>query len=170
MEEAWKIINGFENYEVSTFGNIRNIKTQKILALNKEEGRYSFVGLWNNKKRTNCRVHRLVAIAFIPNPDNKPQVNHKNLNKHDNRVENLEWVTPKENMKHKFQQCNYNRGNGFNTGRKIKCIETKQEYESVRSAALKTNISKSNLLYALYGIQKTAGGYHWEYVTDKGDK
>lgn len=94
MEEFKKIEN-YNNYSVSNLGNIRNDKTGRILKTYTKPSGYVQVQL--GRKTVPQYVHRLVAIAFISNPDNKPQVNHKNGVKYDNRVENLEWVTASEN-------------------------------------------------------------------------
>lgn len=91
-------------YEVSTIGNIKsfNGKAPRILKPSPNKNGYLRVCIYIGDKKKNCFVHRLVAQAFIPNPDNKPEVNHKNGIKTDNRVENLEWVTTSENVQHAF--------------------------------------------------------------------
>lgn len=103
QKEIWKTIDGYENYQVSNFGNVkslnyRNTKTQKILKNIKMKIGYNSVTI--NKKI--FYVHRLVAIHFIENPFKKREVNHINGIKDDNRIENLEWTTHSENMKHAF--------------------------------------------------------------------
>lgn len=98
--EQWKIVQGFENYLVSTLGNVKTIngRFKKVVYDNKNS--YGYVELWKNNKGKKFRIHRLVAETFIPNYDNKEQVNHIDGNKTNNCVDNLEWVTPKENVTH----------------------------------------------------------------------
>ena len=93
--EIYKKIEGKQNYSVSNIGNVRNDKTGRILKLNKKSNGYLQVML--GRKTTPLYVHRLVATAFVGNPLKKPQVNHINGDKGDNRAENLEWVTVSEN-------------------------------------------------------------------------
>lgn len=113
MTELWKSIKGYEGiYEVSNLGNVRNIKPRYkyinpngLLKPVKLNTGYLNVSLINKDKiRKEHRVHRLVAEAFIPNTDNKPQVNHIDSNRANNNVENLEWVTCKENIVHAQKQ------------------------------------------------------------------
>ena len=88
--EEFKLIKGFENYSVSNLGNVKNNKTNRILKQDNNKG-YKLVK-FNGK---NKRVHRLIAEAFIPNPDNKPCIDHINNIRNDNRIENLRWATNK---------------------------------------------------------------------------
>jgi hypothetical protein len=97
--EIWKNINGYENYEVSSLGNVRNKTTGRILKTANKGGYYS-VGLSKGKTKT-FSVHQLTAKAFIPNPENKSQVNHKDKNGLNNNINNLEWMTSGENNKHR---------------------------------------------------------------------
>lgn len=100
MIEIWKPIKNFKNkYYVSDTGLIKNNK-DKLLTPRPNKKGYLRVDLWKNNKKKHYRVHRLVAMAFIPNPQNKPQVNHKDGNKQNNCVDNLEWCTNEENRKH----------------------------------------------------------------------
>ena len=101
LKAEWKLIEGFDGiYSVSNYGEVRNNKTGRLMKQRKTEKGYLRVGLTNNGKPKCMRVHRLVAQAFIPNPDDKPEVNHIDFNKENNCVNNLEWVTGKENAKH----------------------------------------------------------------------
>lgn len=99
--EEWKKVEKFPNYSVSNMGRIRNDKTNKMMKLHKANGYYK-VDLRGNEKKQ-LRVHRLVATAFIPNPRNKPQVNHKDGNRSNNNVDNLEWCTNQENILHSYR-------------------------------------------------------------------
>ena len=100
IAENWKPIHNYENYSVSSFGNVRNNKTNRILKQNK--GKYLGVFLSSKGSTKRFNVHRLVALHFLDNDENKCCVNHKNGDKFDNYVENLEWVTSSENIKHAF--------------------------------------------------------------------
>lgn len=100
-QEIYKKINRYPNYEISNFGNIRNTKTKKVLkSIQQTAHGYLTVNLLNGKDRRTELIHRLVAETFIPNPMNLPEVNHKNLDKHDNRSDNLEFVTRQGNVNH----------------------------------------------------------------------
>ena len=95
MEEIWRVIEGFEDYEISNCGEVRSLKYGKvrILRRNYDRRKYWSCVLYNKKTRYSTRNHVLVAKAFLPNPENKPQVNHIDGNKNNNHVYNLEWVT-----------------------------------------------------------------------------
>lgn len=116
--EVWKTINGFPNYEISSFGNVRNSKGL-ILKPKKNKGGYLEVCLCENGKRKSFLVHRLVAIHFIDNSNNYNEVNHKDENKTNNHVSNLEWCSPK-----------YNSNYGTRTKR---MIQTHNERQTKRS-------------------------------------
>ena len=111
INEIWKDVVGFEGrYMVSDLGNVKSIVTnhgkptdkQVIKRVRSKTCDYHYVQFWRKDKPTHKAVHRLVAEAFIPNPENKPTVNHLDGNKHNNAVDNLEWATHSENHKHAF--------------------------------------------------------------------
>ena len=117
--EVFKSIEGYNNlYQVSDLGNVKNNKG-KLLRFSRDKKGYSHVCLFMNGKRTYFLVHRLVAIVFVPNPENKSQVNHKDGDKAFNFKINLEWVTPKENSRHAYDelQCRRLRGEEINTSK-----------------------------------------------------
>ena len=99
-KEECRPIKDFENYEISSLGKVKNTKTGRILKLTTRGG-YVFTGLSQNHNEKSLPVHRLVALAFIENPENKPQVNHKDKNRSNNNVSNLEWSTALENNLHR---------------------------------------------------------------------
>jgi len=100
--EIWKPIKDFDGYFISNFGRVKNSKG-KILKYYVQNSGYQVIKLHKNKKGHHKLIHRLVAETFIDNPNNKPEVNHKDGNKQNNKVENLEWVTPSENRKHAIE-------------------------------------------------------------------
>ena len=116
QDEVWKDIEGYEGlYQVSTCGNVKSlpkvrrngtgtyIQKERLLKPSNTSTGYKKVELYKDGKRKSFKVHRLVAIAFIPNPDNKPEVNHIDGNKINNNIDNLEWVTSSENTIHAYE-------------------------------------------------------------------
>ena len=101
-EQTWRVIDDFDNYEISNLGKVKNVSTGNYLNGSLNNKGYLVVGLYNDGKRTNKYVHRLIAEAFIENPDNLKEVDHINKIKTDNRAENLRWATRSDN--------NFNRG------------------------------------------------------------
>ena len=115
MNEIWKDIQGYEGlYQVSNLGRVKNLKRNKILKSIISSQGYITRQLYKNKIPKNVRIHRLVAEAFIPNPENKPQVNHIDGNKTNNCVSNLEWVNQCENMQHAVKNNLFTRLYGEN--------------------------------------------------------
>lgn len=98
--EVWKPIKGYESYAVSSWGRVKNTETGDFIAQEKNPKGYMRVSIGSVGFRHHLKVHRLVAEAFIPNPDGKPQVNHKDGNNRNNSFTNLEWVTDTENKAH----------------------------------------------------------------------
>jgi len=125
IKMEWKTITGFSNYQISNTGIVRSISLNRELKLTSDKEGYLFLGIMNNnKKRCNCRVSRLVATAFIENPDNKPEVDHIDRNPKNNNVSNLRWATRQEN--------NNNRGAFSNTNEKhISKVVVEQYYVAV---------------------------------------
>jgi hypothetical protein len=110
-DELFRRIDGYDNYYVSNKGNVKNNKTNKIMKPFNDTGGYKQLNLYKNGKRKMFLIHRLVAIAFIENPDNKKVIDHIDKNKANNNVKNLRWATSKVN---KFNQCKYkNNTSGF---------------------------------------------------------
>ena len=154
--ENWKIIKGYEKYEVSSIGRIISNNTYckrkkgRLLTIGHDKDGYCKVSIINKDKiRTTASVHRLVALAFIKNPFNKSQVNHKDGNKKNNKIINLEWATPKENTYHsrivlKNQTINPNSKLSFTIAGKIRS-EYKPRKISRNKLAKKYNVSKSTI-------------------------
>ena len=163
--EEWLNISGYEEvYQVSNLGRIRSFKSGKWQTLkNRLTPRgYYLVTLYKDGKATNKWVHRLVAQAFIPNPDNLPQVNHKDEDKLNNAASNLEWCDSKYNI-------NYGEGAKIRI-KKIKsklskpvhCIDTDETYESAIEAERQTGIQ--HISEVCSGKRESAGGMWWEYL------
>jgi hypothetical protein len=104
--EIYKLIEGYENYEVSTFGNVRNTNTNRILKPGTESNGYLIVSLRKDKIKKTCKIHRLVGKAFIENPDNKPCIDHIDRNKINNNIFNLRLASHSENSQNRTIQKN----------------------------------------------------------------
>lgn len=168
MDEQWKqiVIDGVEwNYEVSSYGRVRNIKTGRVLKQYIDRDGYLRLELKHNKKGKGFGVHRLVALMFIENNDDtKTQVNHIDENKKNNMVDNLEWVTPKENMNHGTRNQRAGEILSKRNLKLVRCIETGQVFESLKQASEYLGVNKSALCSCLKGRTKTCGNLHWEYI------
>jgi len=124
----WKQIKDY-NYEINERGIVRNIRTGKIRNSFKRKDGYIGIQLYN-KKVLNFQLHRLLAEAFIPNPENKPYINHIDSNRENNDLLNLEWVTHEENVKHSYQSgyaSNKGSKNGFSVLTEEKVLEIRNK-------------------------------------------
>ena len=195
--EEWRPIKGYEGlYEVSNLGRVKSLERtviyidgrkkeikEKILVGRKKKG-YLIVMLCKEGNNKNYAIHRLVAEAFIPNPDNKPQIDHINTIVDDNRVENLRWVTPKENSnnsltrshKSKCQLGDKNsmygkRGSEAPSSRKIVQLtlegELIKEWNYIKEVTENDNsFNRGRISECCRGKRKTHKGYKWMYYEE----
>lgn len=174
--EVWKDIDGFNGqYQVSNYGRIYSKYSDKILKQMPRRHGYLSVWLYGNGEGISGRngktyaVHRIVAQAFIPNTDNKPEVNHKNEDKADNRAENLEWVTHIENSN--YGTRNERLGNANLNGKRSKPVyeydkttgELKEIYPSVHEVARRYGYNIGNISLVIAGKKKSAYGSVWKH-------
>ena len=184
----WKKVPGYDDYEASEDGQIRKISTQRIVKQSQNQvNHYMYASLsWRDEdgvlKRKNCLVHRIIATTFLPNPDGLPQVNHKDSNRVNNDISNLEWINVSDNLKHsfrdgrRFEACSRNASQNFKEWhektkkpiiQKTLDGDIVEIFSSVREAANKTKITYTNIGFAANGKRLTAGGYKWEFVNSK---
>lgn len=176
-------LNGNDtNYRVSYNGTVLSEYNMRELTIGITPCGYCKVTLYIDRKPNYCLVHRLVAQAFLPNPNNCPQVNHKNGIKTDNRVENLEWCSEKYNNnfgKHNQNISNSLKGKAKSEDHILKIIESRnrspvfqidmkdgvilEEYRSMREAERSTGIFESNISQCCKGRTRSAGGFRWKY-------
>lgn len=135
---------------------------EKIMRLNNSGGgrAYCAVSLSKGKKAKTYLVHRLVAQTFIPNPDNLPEINHKDCDGHNNRIDNLEWCDRAHNINYADRTLKAMKA----SEKKIICIETGVIYESGTKAAKALGLQKSKISLCCNGKRKTTGGLHWRFA------
>ena len=191
QEEIWKDVKGYEGYyQVSNLGRVKSlertirhwrsenvVRKERILRQNiGKRHKYALVILSKENIKTPAKVHRLVAEAFISNPENKPTVNHINSIRHDNRVENLEWATVQENIIHGIEYGNINpptpwKGKFGADNPKSKpilqmddCGNIIEEHIGIAEASRKTGAPAASISNCCRGVKlKHAGGYVWKY-------
>jgi hypothetical protein len=188
MEEIWKPIEGFEGYyEVSSLGNVKSVdriipsvdgrnynRKERIKVLSKSQFGYLKVNLYKYGELYGKSVHRLVAEAFIPNPKDKPEVNHKNGIKTDNKVDNLEWCTSKENINHAINLGlskipeNWGKGKHHHRSKLIGQFSISgkliKKYYGGNEASRQTGICQTSISMACRKELKTAGGFIWKFL------
>ena len=148
-------IPGYEGlYAATQDGRIWSYRSKKFLKPSDNGLGYLQVKLSKDGKTKTYKVHRLVAEAFIPNPLNLPQINHKDENRANNALLNLEW-------------CDAAYNSNYSKAKKVICTENGEIFESIKEAAIKNNVSKSAICKACRGRLKTAAGYHWAYYYDQ---
>lgn len=175
VRRQWKFISGYEfYYEVSNDGLVRSVSRavkdhnssrnkliqSRILRPGIRAG-YLGVHLWKNGKGQNAYIHRLVAETFVPNPENKPQVNHKDGDRMNNYFKNLEWTTSSENHKHAHHVLKRKRSGCCSPSKSILCTTTKQTFASQSEAARALGLHVSNISKVVKGHYKHTGGFHF---------
>lgn len=180
--EEWREIEGFNGrYKISSFGRIAsNWGGWKVKTLSVLKSGYFYTDLYLKSKRIRFQIHRLVATTFIPNPENKPQVNHKDGNKLNNHVNNLEWVTVSENALHATyviktntvphmpkgykhskltiqKRIKYYETHPANCAKSVICLETGEKFSSIRKAQEYFGLSKRGIYLAMEENRKIKG-------------
>ena len=167
-------IKGYEGlYAVTPDGRVWSYRSNRWLSLVKDKAGYFQVCLCKDGEETKPLVHRLVAQAFIPNPDRYPCINHINEDKGDNRVENLEWCTYSYNnayndkakrIANKRDNTNRIKAGVEVCSKPVLCVELGQIFKSASEAARKLSVQRPRITDCCNGKRKTIGGYHWEYA------
>lgn len=181
MKEIWKPVVGYEGfYEVSSIGRVRSLARivecndgrkrkikDRILKCSRNSGGYYGITLHKDGCTKSVNIHRIVAEAFVPNPLEKEEVNHKDENPSNNHASNLEWVTAKENNNYGTRKERARKAIVEAQGRAVRQLsrdgELVAEYESLSEAYGATGAFISNIVKCARGEYKTAGGYIWKY-------
>lgn len=167
---VFKDIDGFAGYKISDTGEIFSTKTNKIISQSFDKDGYFRTAIYKDGKRVNVKTHRLVATSFISNPENKPLINHKDGDKTNNNVDNLEWCTQSENMLHSFRVLGNMGllGDASPLSRKIVQISNDgiivNTFGSIREAERVTKIVRSTISKCCKDPSKTAGGFRWTFA------
>lgn len=170
MKEIWKDIPGFEGYyQASNLGRIKSLGTiskykpkERILKQTKSKSGYMRLHIGHAGTRKTWFVHRIIAITFIHNPDNKPEVNHIDGDKTNNTVPNLEWCTAKENVRHSFDKL----GKRPYNCKSVRCVETGVVYNSAAEAGRQLGLNCMHIAGCCRGDygRHQVKGTHWEWL------
>lgn len=175
MIEEWKDIKNYPDYMVSNQGrvislNFKRTGKEQVLRCCKGKDGYLAVKLYKNGKLKNFKVHRLVSEAFIPNTDNKPFIDHINTDKTDNRVENLRWVTSKENSNNPLTKKHFSesrKGKLNYNSKKVLQFDLNgnliRSWDAVREVERELGYYNSSISSCCNGKRKTTNGYIWRY-------
>lgn len=159
--EIFKDIKGYPNYQISNMGRVWSIKRQKYLKPVINDKGYCVVLLYSiNGKRKQEYIHRLVALAFLQNPDNLPTVNHKNEIKADNRVDNLEWMSVIDNNNYGTRLERI----AEKKRKPVVIVETGEVFKSVKDCAEAIGVLPSTVSGVLSGRNNTAKGFHIKFI------
>jgi hypothetical protein len=156
-----KKINGYEEYFIDEYGNVYSQKSRKYINQQKGKDGYYYVQLCKNGIRKRIAVHRLVAMTFIENPESLTMVNHKDENRENNDVNNLEWCTEKYNTNYGNARIKQAR----KVSKAVVCIETGEVFASQKEAGQIKAICYAHICDCCKGKKQTCGGYHWRYAT-----
>lgn len=157
-----KDIKGYEGmYAVTECGHVWSHKRKLFLKPTNTNG-YLYVHLSKNGKVQSLGIHRLVAEAYIPNPENKPQVHHIDKNRANNCINNLQWVTAKENC----NTDNRNKNIGRTNSKPVYCVELDRTFNSITEAAEELNLSVAAISMCCHGKIKTSGKLHWKFIEE----
>lgn len=152
-------------YAVTSCGKVFSYRSQRFLKPGKNKDGYLYVNLYKDGKTAIKYIHRLVGETYLPNPENKPCLNHRDENKANNALPNLEWVTYRENniygtrIERAAKSCS----------KKVICVETNEIFNSIKAAAKEKNADSSSITKACKGKLKTVKGYHWRYYEERRD-
>lgn len=164
-----KDIPGYEGkYAITSCGKVWSYYINNFLSQHIDRKGYQRVMLHLNGKQKLWSVHRLVAITYIPNPNNFPEVNHKDENKLNNSINNLEWCDRKYNLNYgtarERSAERQKKTSPFN--KRVLCVETGIIYFSAQEAKRQTGINNTSISKVCNGKRNVAGGYHWKYIDD----
>lgn len=166
MEERWVSVEGFPEYQISNTGLCKGLKGQLIKPIPNGWG-YVKYALFKNRKQKRFFAHRLVAMHFIPNPNNYEQVNHLDCNKMNNHVSNLEWCTRSENQKHAYRMGRKHNAGSCNPSAKLKEEQVRTIKILLSQNGATDNMRKiaSDFGIAFRTIENIKYGSHWKSVT-----
>lgn len=153
-------VKGYTDYFIDEYGNVYSLKTHKYLSQEKGKDGYYYVQLCENGKRKRVSVHRLVAETFIDNPCNFPMVNHKDENRENNKVNNLEWCTEKYNTNYGNARVKQAKA----VSKAVVRIETGEVFCSQKEAGQIMKVAYQHICDCCKGKKQTCGGYHWRYA------